>query len=308
MRQVLIALIGLLSVAAAGFAAGEKEAPAQRPTVEIEHELGTTAVPKSPENVVTFGYDMLDTLDSLGVEVAGLPKPTTPQYLSKFTGDRYTSVGSLFEPDFETIFEIDPDAIFISARQSSMYEQFAEIAPTIYLATDTDSYVASVKDNTRTVASLFDVPEAGEDALAELDRAVEELRSNVSSIEGEALFLMVNEGELSVYGPGSRFGYVYSDFGFTPVDSDTDASTHGQSISFEFLAETDPDILLVMDRGAAIGRESTAETVLNNGIIQGVSAIENDRIIHLTGEAWYLAAGGLTATMTMIEDLTAGLQ
>src|SRR5699024_11582782 len=35
-------------------------------TVTIEHELGTTEVPKKPEKVVVFDFGILDTLDKLG--------------------------------------------------------------------------------------------------------------------------------------------------------------------------------------------------------------------------------------------------
>ena len=50
--------------------------------------------------------------------------------------EKYTNVGSLKEPDFEAIHAMQPDVIFISTRQAELYEQFAEIAPTVYVELD----------------------------------------------------------------------------------------------------------------------------------------------------------------------------
>ena len=106
----------------------------------IKHFLGETKVKKNPEKVVVFDFGTLDTLDALGVEVAGLPREgTVPSYLEKYNTDKYENVGSLKEPDFEKINELQPDLIIISARQQDLYKEFQEIAPTIYLGVDTTS-------------------------------------------------------------------------------------------------------------------------------------------------------------------------
>src|SRR5699024_3160915 len=108
---------------------GEKEE-----MVTIEHELGTAEVPKNPEKVVVFDYGTLDSLDSLGIEVAAVSKMNVPSYLDKYDTDEYENAGTLFEPDFEKLSEIDPDVIFISGRQSDVYEELEKLAPTVYLA------------------------------------------------------------------------------------------------------------------------------------------------------------------------------
>ena len=84
----------------------------------IKHELGETTVTKNPEKVVVFDFGMLDTLDELGIEVAGLPQSNIPSYLSKYEDEKYANLGSLKEPDFEAIHALKPDVIFISGRQS----------------------------------------------------------------------------------------------------------------------------------------------------------------------------------------------
>ena len=42
--------------------------------------------------------------------------------------------------------------------------------------------------------------------------------------------MLVNEGQLSAYGKGSRFGLIHDTFGFKAADDKIEASTHGQSV------------------------------------------------------------------------------
>src|SRR5699024_10074643 len=120
----------------------------QSETVTIEHELGTTEIEKNPEKIVVFDFGILDSLDKLGIDVAGLPQAIVPSYLEKYDSDEYENVGSLKEPDFEKIAEIDPDLIIISSRQSDLYDQFKEITDnTIFLGVDATRYMDSFEEN-----------------------------------------------------------------------------------------------------------------------------------------------------------------
>ncbi|PID20155.1 ABC transporter, partial [Sporosarcina sp. P3] len=75
---------------------------AESTEIKIQHELDDQEVVlnKVPEKIVVLDFGVLDTLDSLGIEVAGVPQNVVPEYLKKYAGSEYTSVGSLVEPDF----------------------------------------------------------------------------------------------------------------------------------------------------------------------------------------------------------------
>ena len=109
----------------------------------IKHESGETKVPIHPQKVVVFDYGVLDSLDKLGVKVAGVPKESLPSYLSKFKADKYENVGTLFEPDFEKIHKMKPDLIIISGRSSEAYDELSKIAPTINMQVDSANYIQS---------------------------------------------------------------------------------------------------------------------------------------------------------------------
>src|SRR5699024_3650287 len=115
-------------------------------TMTIEHELGTSEIEKNPEKVVIFDFGVLDTFLKLGLEekVAGVAQAgVIPSYIDEFASDDYANIGSLKEPDFEQIAELDPDLILISGRQSEVYDQLQEIAETVFLGVDTTDYINS---------------------------------------------------------------------------------------------------------------------------------------------------------------------
>ncbi|HLR52216.1 MAG TPA: siderophore ABC transporter substrate-binding protein [Candidatus Avamphibacillus sp.] len=278
-------------------------------TVTIEHELGTTEVPKKPEKVVVFDFGILDTLDKLGIEVAGLPQATIPSYLDKYASDDYENVGSLKEPDFEKIAEIDPDLIIISARQASLYEQFQEITEaTIDLSVDTTQYMDSFKENMVTIGEIFDKESEIEEELSQIEDSISTLHEKAETSEKDALIILANDDKISAYGPSSRFGLIHDVFGVKATDENIEASTHGKNVSFEYVKEQNPNLLYVIDRGAAIGGESSAKTIVENQLVENTNAYKNDDIVYLNADYWYLSGGGLISVQEMINEVDASLE
>lgn len=289
-----------------GATAIAQQALAAYPMV-ISHALGETRLEKKPERVVVFDFGALDTLDTLGVDVIGLPKSLVPAYLSKYSDARYANVGTLQEPDWERIYALSPELILISGRQSSLYEEFAAIAPTVYVGIDTSRYMQSFAENVTLLGKIFGQEEQVARELAKIDEAVAELRQKASASGHQALIVLANDGKVSAYGPGSRYGLIHDDLGFTPSDTNIVSSTHGQSISFEYILEQDPDILFVIDRTAAVGGESSAKAIIENRLVRFTKAYENDKIIYLEPDVWYLSGGGLASVSRMIEQVSAAL-
>jgi iron complex transport system substrate-binding protein len=275
--------------------------------ITVKHELGETKVKQNPEKVVVFDFGVLDTLDELGVEVAGVPQATIPPYLEKYSSSDYTNVGSLKEADFEAISSMKPDVIFISARQSEMYEEFAKIAPTVYVQTDYTNYMESFTSNMETIAEIFDKEDEMKKELEDVQAEVDGIKEKTGSLDDKALILMGNEGEVSAYGPGSRFGILHDVFGFKPSDENIEESTHGQNVTFEYVLEQNPDVLFVIDRDAAFDPNASVKDSIENELVQKTNAYKKEKIVYLNGGPWYLSGGGLQSMKQMVEDAKAGL-
>ena len=114
---------------------------------------------------------------------------------------------------------------------------------------------------------------------------------------------------MSGYGPRSRFGWLYEVTGLAPAADDLDARAgHGDAISHQFIAQVNPDWLLVLDRGAAIGAAGqSAEATLDSELVRGTTAWRKGQVIYLPGDNIYLAPGGLTALSETLDSLAAAL-
>ncbi|WP_026564640.1 siderophore ABC transporter substrate-binding protein [Bacillus sp. UNC41MFS5] len=273
----------------------------------IKHQYGEVKVKKNPEKVVVFDFGVLDTLDELGIDVTGVPQTAVPSYLKKYEDKKYTNVGSLKEPDFEAIHELQPDVIFISGRQAELYDQFAEIAPTVYIGLDYKNYMESFEKNMNLIGEIFGKEDKVASDLKEIDDSIEKLNTRASSLNKKGLILLANEGKVSAYGPSSRFGVIHDVFGFGAADQDIEVSTHGQSITFEYIMEKNPDVLFVIDRATAVGGEIGAKEIIENELVKKTTAFKNDKIVYLDADTWYLSGGGLKSVKSMAKEIESSL-
>ncbi|MGL4624562.1 MAG: siderophore ABC transporter substrate-binding protein [Culicoidibacterales bacterium] len=311
MKKLMTGLVlGLVFTLSACGSTGTAVTEAPKETKMYTHDLGETDVPMNPENVVVFDWATLDTMVELGVEetVIGVPQTGVPNYLNQFSDEKYTNVGSAKEADFETIAALNPELIIISGRQKDLYDQLAEIAPTLYLNLDYNDYMASVDYNVTTVGEIFGVEDAAEAALTAVHSEVDALVQQTAGMSETALVTLANEGKVSAYGNQSRFGLVYETFGLTNIDPTIEASTHGQTISFEYLLEKNPDYLYVVDRSAVVEGSQSAQALFDNEIMKQTKAAQNNRIVYLTPEYWYIASGGLEAVSQMIAEVANSLK
>ncbi len=126
-------------------------------------------------------------------------------------------------------------------------------------------------------------------------------------MDEKALIVLSNEGKVSAYGPSSRFGILHDVFGFAAADEGIEQSTHGQNITFEYILETNPDILFVIDRDAAVNSTEGAKGTIENELVEKTNAFKNDKIYYLNPDQWYLSGGGLQSVKLMVKDAEAAL-
>ncbi|MDI5676683.1 ABC transporter substrate-binding protein, partial [Salmonella enterica subsp. enterica serovar Anatum] len=125
--------------------------------------------------------------------------------------------------------------------------------PTLYLGVDSSKTWESTKQNIETLGTIFGKEKEAEDKIASLEKDITEVKEVAEKSGKKGLITLVNEGSLSAYGNGSRFGIIHDTFGVLPADDKIEVSTHGQEVSYEYVLETNPDIIFVVDRTKAIG-------------------------------------------------------
>ncbi|MCD4513377.1 siderophore ABC transporter substrate-binding protein [Brucella pseudogrignonensis] len=274
--------------------------------VTVKHAQGETTVATNPEKVVVFDFATLDNLDRLGVKIIGVPGSIAfPEYLKKYDGADYTKVGTLFEPDYEAVNAAEPDLIIVGGRSAAKYGELAKIAPTIDLTVPAKEFISGTEANIEKLGQIFGKET---EAKAEVDKLNSELAAlkEKTKGKGKGLMILTSGGKISAYGPGSRFGVLHDSFGVEPAAPDLSVGNHGQPVSSEFILETNPDWLFVLDRDAAIGREGTsAKQLLDNELVRQTKAWKNDQVVYLNAQNWYLVGGGLGALHNTIQQLSA---
>lgn len=274
-------------------------------TVTVTDRNGEVTLPLNPKNVVVLDLSSLEILQELGVEPAGLPKGSLTSYLDKYNDEKYADIGTVKEYDLEKIASLNPEVIIIENRQQEGIDELSKIAPVLFLGTDTGKNIESLERNLKALGTLFDQTEAAEQILADYNSRIEAINSKVTEKNETALFVMVNEGELSVYGEGSRFGFIYNPVGFAVADETIESSTHGQTITSEYVKEKNPAYIFVMDRGAVVSgtTDKKANEVMENELIKTTDAYKKGHIYYVDSEAWYLGGSGVISVDKMISDM-----
>ncbi|MEO3783612.1 siderophore ABC transporter substrate-binding protein [Actinocorallia sp. B10E7] len=272
-------------------------------SVTIEHAKGSTTIPGLPQKLVVFDVGFLSTMDEFGAKVVGVPQiENLPENLAEYAGDGYTKVGSLFEPDYEKVNSLDPDLIVVAGRSSAAYDELAKIAPTVDLTVDQADFLKSFRARTEAVGRIL-----GKET--EVRRRLDALEQSIAGVKEKAgdrtgLVVLTTGGKISAHGPGGRFGFVHDALGVKPAATGLKTDTHGNAVSHEFIAETDPDLLYVVDRDAAIGQDGQAAAqVLDNALVEQTKAARSNKIVYLDGFSWYIAPAALSSVESMVKTI-----
>lgn len=264
-------------------------------------------VPYDPERIAVLDMASLDILDNLGMgdRVVGSAS-TSLEYLTDYVdNEEVANLGTIKEADLEAVMECDPDVIFIGGRLASSYDALSEIAPVVFLSTESElGIVKSVTKNAETIASMFGLEDEVSKKTEGFDERIKALKKTA---EGKtALVGMTTSGSFNLMGNDGRCSIVGREVGFENLTAAESTSTHGNEASFETVVEKNPDYIFVMDRDSAIGAdgEQTAKEIVENELVMGTDAYKNGRIIYLEHPAvWYTAEGGITALNIMLSDL-----
>lgn len=271
--------------------------------VTINTALGEATVETGPATIAVFDIAAVDTLDALGVQIDGVPGPIFLERLAPVV-DAAVQAGSLFEPDYEVLANLAPDLIIAGGRSAAVVPDLARIAPVIDM-TIGGELVADARDRTLAYGAIFGLEDQAEALVAELDARIAEVAATVEG-RGNALIVLTNGGQVSAYGVGSRFGWIHDALGLPEAVPGVETQTHGEAISFEFIAEANPDWLIVVDRGAAVGQEGeSARATLDNPLVTGTTAWSTGQVIYVDPAEIYISGGGYGAIMRVAGQIGA---
>ncbi|MEJ2763600.1 ABC transporter substrate-binding protein [Photobacterium sp. MCCC 1A19761] len=284
----------------------------------VEHAQGTTVITQLPKRVAVFDLASLDTMDALGVSAAGVPNANAfwPDYLKRYSNERYAKVGSLFDPDFDALKTLQPDLIIVSGRSRAAYPALSQLAPTIDLSLGDQQFVPGMQRNISVLGEIFDKQDKAQELNTTLDKALASLKGQAP---GTGLVLFTMKEHIIAHAPGERFGMLYDLTGLTPIvnpappsprakpgSEAAKAQQEARKLRLTTALDNNPDWLVVLDRGAATGGEGIgAQTLAGNAQIANSKAWQAKHVYYLNPRDWYLATGGYQSVTKALNELQA---
>ena len=296
--SLLLALTGCAAAGADAAAPGEASGETTSATRIIEHARGETEVPTAPTRVVVLEPVQLDTSVALGVIPVGAAVLSEAAGVPAYLGEAAAGiemVGTVPEPSLEKIAALKPDLILgTETRHSALYDQLSAVAPTVFMATQTDPW----QDNVGLVARALGDETAADELLAEYDERCDDIAEEYGTAGTTAQLIRPRDGVLTLYGPTSFAGSTLECAGFTTPERDWENSI-SVDISPERVLEGQADIVLVTTTDTA--DESTVPESIraNEGAFPNLTLID---------QSFWISGVGPLGGMTVLDDIERILQ
>lgn len=304
---------GLLALAGAALvltscATDDPDATAGPAVSPIENCGQEVTVDSVPERIVSLNQSSTEILLALGLadRMVGTATWTDP-VLGEFA-DANAGVPRLADnaPSMESVLDVEPD--FVTASFGSTLgeggvatrEQFHELGVGTYLSpADCVGKIADSGDGVREqpftpdllyreiteLAQIFQVEEAGEELVADLQLRLDTAQEGVNATGVSAMYWFANSESPYLAGCCGAPGLISNTLGLRNVFDDT--TQEWPQINWEVVAERDPDVIVL---GDLTRRSQTAETgaakiayLESNPVTREMSAVRERRFIELTG-------------------------
>lgn len=255
-------------------------------------------------SVISFDHGSLDTLDALGLSnhILAVPKQSLPAYLAHYSRDVYPDAGGLKSPDLPMIEKLAPELVLITGRQGDLLDQLSNDITVVNVGLPEGSFAEGVNEQVLNLASRFGSREKARIALEELWDYVAKQKQRIGG-EPEVLVVTHNDGKYSL-----RLEPVVSELlglGIPEVPEGTETITRGTRtftpLSPDVMAVMAPDIILVVDRSAAIGSTPLNRSQLSDRLAE-LGAAES-RVTILSPGLWYLSGGGLRSIRLQVDEV-----
>lgn len=302
-RIGLGALVGALAITltACSTSASVETAPessSSPASVQVEDNNGTQTIATPPKSVVATDNRTFETLDSWGIKLSAAAVSLMPSTISYTTDDSIIDLGSHREPNLEAVVAVEPDLIINGQRFAQYHDDFVKLAPNaVVLELDPregESLDAELKRQTTVLGEIFGKQVEAKQLTDDFDEAIERVKAAYNA-DDSVMAVITSGGQIGYAAPsvGRTLGPLFDIFGFTPALEVAEGSEdhQGDDISVEAIANSNPDVILAMDRDAGVGStESTYvpanEILASSEALQGVNAVVSGNIVYMPADTY----------------------
>ncbi|MDQ0340848.1 iron complex transport system substrate-binding protein [Caldalkalibacillus uzonensis] len=280
----------------------EQEAAGEGPYI-VEHAMGTTEIPETPERVVILTNEGTEALLAMGVKPVGavqswLGDPWYDHISDQMEGVEVVGLES--EVNLEAIAALQPDLIIGNKlRQEAIYDQLSNIAPTVF----SETLKGDWKENFAFYAKALNREEKGQEVLQAFDDRVAELSEKLGDeLNKEVSLVRFLAGTARIYYKDSFPGVILDQLGFKrPENQDKDE--FAEEVTKERIPEMEGDILFYFTYETGDGEaSSTEEDWTSDPLWQNLEVVKSGNV-HKVDDAIWNTAGGVIAANLMLDDI-----
>lgn len=282
---------------------------AQGQTMSIEDNHGTQQIPEKPSKIASTDNRTFELLDKWGVDLVAVPKKLVPKSLPNYRDNKdIKDIGSHREPNMENLVAAQPDLIINGQRFKDKYDEIKKLNPKSAIVEfeprEGEPLDKELKRETEAMGKIFGKEAEAKKLIEDFDKAVERAKKAYDP-KKKVMAVNVSGGELGYVAPGKGrfFGPIFDWLKLTPALEVKNASDdhQGDDISVEAIAKSKPDVMLVLDRDAAIsaseepGYKPAADVLKGAEALKNVPAVKDNKIVFAADDT-YLNEGIITYT------------
>jgi len=270
---------------------------------EVDHAMGVTEVPDTPERVVVLTNPGTEAVLALGITPVGAANSWNGDpwwdHIAERMGDA-VPVGKESAVNLERVAALQPDVILANkSRHEEIAPQLSAIAPTVMA----ERLRGDWKVNLRLFAEALGRPDEGAQVIADYDAAVADLRDRLGdAVEEKVSVIRFVPGQIRIYQQDSFSGVVLDNLGF---DRPENQQKDGFAIRTgkESIPAMDGDRIFhfTYETGNGEGEGLECE-VLSDPLWQSLDAVQAGRV-HEVSDAIWNTAGGVIAAHLMLDDI-----
>lgn len=328
-RQVLRALLlgsavvlGLTGCSPATPTIPGLSSEATRVVVDVE---GTKVeVPEQPQKIIALSEPTLDGLLAIGITPAGAVSGRGQSTVGPYLKDRAEGIellGSVSQPNFEAIGNVQPDLILVDGTSINnnppIIEALRQIAPVVYTGYAGGDWRA----NLRQVASAVNRVDDGERVIAEYESRASELKSRLVSYSDQTFSIVRWQGNsAALILKELPAGRALTDVGLRrPPEQDRNGRGHSDPVSAENLQSIDANYIFFgtlggssvtnPNAGGDADQHSAQEAITQAEDVAGftdLTAYRENHILPVDGAAW-TSTGGPLLMHSILDDIDAYL-
>lgn len=302
-----LAILGMATLAVGMFVGCSNSKTSEESNTSNEKRIvqsvkGEVEIPANPKKIVDISgsTEELVLLGHTPVATANVDSYKTdqvPEYMAdKLKDTKIVGHSMMDTADIEGILSVEPDLIIMSPRQEKIYDQLAEIAPTVIINDNANDWEAKFKE----VAKLFDQKDEAQNWLDNYYKKAKEVGEEIKKANGDGTYLSVlaSSGQFMVFTEGGIGTILKSDMSLPqPSKMPEQDSITLPTVTLEGLTEIDADHIIVL------GTESDKADLESNSVWNEMRAVKNGKVTILDVSPYFSQAYNPMGRELLLESI-----